>query len=233
MRGPHLLIILLIGLSSADGQDTEPQQPSSVESTPFKLSAGYELILRNPVKEGFTCEGRPYGYYADADNDCQIFHVCQPLILGPELQRTLTYSFFCPNQTVFDQKSLVCIFPGNDFDCQASISFAEQVNSEFGKVERTGRARQDVDQADETPVATNVDRKLVGGPNDAEIPADDNKVPEKDEIDKANSQRYDVYVDDVIGQPEVLFNGRKYIQSYLTDNNYERSHQIDSILYDE
>ena len=31
------------------------------------------------LKTTFSCDNRPYGYYADVDNDCKVFHVCQPI----------------------------------------------------------------------------------------------------------------------------------------------------------
>ena len=44
----------------------------------YVFSSGYEDIIGTP-SETFTCDGRGYGYYADVDNDCRIFHVCVPI----------------------------------------------------------------------------------------------------------------------------------------------------------
>lgn len=48
-----------------------------------------------------------YGYYADQDNDCQIFHVCLPLQqLYPDnftQPITFQFSFICPEYTRFSQ----------------------------------------------------------------------------------------------------------------------------------
>lgn len=35
--------------------------------------------IRSDITDNFSCAGRPYGYYADVENDCQIFHVCLPV----------------------------------------------------------------------------------------------------------------------------------------------------------
>ncbi len=69
------------------------------QSQAYRFSSGVELIVPD-LKEEFTCDGRDYGYYADIGNNCQVFHVCVP----PRQQ----FSFFCPNQTIFDQRLLVC-----------------------------------------------------------------------------------------------------------------------------
>ena len=37
---------------------------------------GTEPLVLN-LKSTFTCDDRPYGYYADVDN---VFHVCQPVV---------------------------------------------------------------------------------------------------------------------------------------------------------
>lgn len=44
----------------------------------FVFPADYEFIT-GQVVESFTCEGRPYGYYADVDNACRVFHICLPI----------------------------------------------------------------------------------------------------------------------------------------------------------
>ena len=44
-----------------------------------------------------------YGYYADVANDCQLFHVCYPILYPGGGQEMVKWSFICPNQTIFDQ----------------------------------------------------------------------------------------------------------------------------------
>jgi hypothetical protein len=50
------------------------------------------------IPEGltFSCENRPYGYYADPQTNCQAFHIC---LGGGDIK----WSFLCPNQTIFNQ----------------------------------------------------------------------------------------------------------------------------------
>ena len=46
----------------------------------YQLPADAETILSSvPISESFSCEGQPYGYYADTDNNCEIFHICLPV----------------------------------------------------------------------------------------------------------------------------------------------------------
>ena len=44
-----------------------------------------------------------YGYYADVVNDCQLFHVCYPVLYPGGGEEMVKWSFICPNQTIFDQ----------------------------------------------------------------------------------------------------------------------------------
>ena len=47
--------------------------------------------------------GRPYGYYADVANECQIFHICYPVVYADGEEEMFKWSFICPNGTIFDQ----------------------------------------------------------------------------------------------------------------------------------
>ena len=43
------------------------------------------------------------GYYADIANECQVFHICQPVTYADGETETFKWSMICPEQTVFDQ----------------------------------------------------------------------------------------------------------------------------------
>lgn len=45
----------------------------------YQLPADAVALVRNSVREVFSCQNRAFGYYADVANDCRIFHVCQPI----------------------------------------------------------------------------------------------------------------------------------------------------------
>ena len=52
------------------------------------------------------------GYYADAETECQAFHVCTADGAGGLAK----YSFLCPNGTIFNQGYFICDWWFN-FDC--------------------------------------------------------------------------------------------------------------------
>lgn len=101
----------------------------------YHFPIDYEFILQAPLVTSFSCEGRPYGYYADQENNCQIFHVCFPEVndLG-ETVRYHQWSFICGNATIFSQQSLSCTSPEDAFPCDQADTLYELVNSEFGVI---------------------------------------------------------------------------------------------------
>ncbi|XP_040572558.1 uncharacterized protein [Lepeophtheirus salmonis] len=108
-------------------------QVISQSPTAYELPTDAEAILAAPLSTSFTCDGQPYGYYADVDNNCQVFHVCLPIEdnLG-QIIETAQYSFICGNTTVFDQNTLTCNYPENSIACLDSPSLYGAV--EFGKI---------------------------------------------------------------------------------------------------
>lgn len=100
------------------------------------LPADSSSIRENIVDE-FTCDARPYGYYADVANECQIFHICYPVTYADGEEEMFKWSFICPNGTIFDQSSLVCSFPLDALPCEEAPNFFEgpdSINSRFGEV---------------------------------------------------------------------------------------------------
>lgn len=127
-----------------------PPAPQPDGPSVFVLPDGANIIV-GQIREGFTCEGKIYGYYADINNDCKIFHVCVPVLdaEGQPSQPALIFSFFCNNGTLFNQENLVCDHAEN-VDCSQSETFYS-VNQEFGKIpEQSGRSAP---QAPPAPVA--------------------------------------------------------------------------------
>ncbi|KAL7637570.1 UNVERIFIED_CONTAM: hypothetical protein RMT77_012298 [Armadillidium vulgare] len=102
----------------------------------YQLTDGAESILRaRSFSQSFSCENLPYGYYADVDNNCEIFHICLPVVddVGALIE-TAHFSFICPNQTVFSQDNLVCATEDSAFPCSEARSLYEISNSGFGVV---------------------------------------------------------------------------------------------------
>lgn len=101
---------------------------------PSVLPGGSDEILEKPYKDSFSCEGQGYGYYADVDNNCQVFHICLPIEDNEgKVTEYAKWSFVCGNGTVFDQQSLTCNHKDDAFPCAESPSLFGAV--EFGKVD--------------------------------------------------------------------------------------------------
>ncbi|XP_023232244.1 uncharacterized protein LOC111632107 [Centruroides sculpturatus] len=101
-----------------------------VKRAAYELPDGAELIVGS-IKTSFSCNGLGYGYYADVDNNCQIFHVCNPIEHPDGTQEVEQYSFFCGNQTVFNQGSLTCADPDFAVPCNQAQSFFD-LNNRIG-----------------------------------------------------------------------------------------------------
>uniref|UniRef100_T1J0R2 Chitin-binding type-2 domain-containing protein n=1 Tax=Strigamia maritima TaxID=126957 RepID=T1J0R2_STRMM len=106
------------------------------QASSYNLPADAELIV-GAIKSTFSCAGRIYGYYADTDNNCQVFHICVHHS-DPEngVDETVQYSFFCGNQTVFDQANLVCTNFDDATPCSQAQSLYDEVNRNFGITDR-------------------------------------------------------------------------------------------------
>ncbi|ERL88910.1 U-scoloptoxin(01)-Cw1a [Dendroctonus ponderosae] len=96
--------------------------------------------IRNDISDSFSCEGRSYGYYADVENDCQLFHVCLPMKYQDGRTQMFRWSFICPEETVFNQELFTCTRSDESIiDCAESPRFYD-LNRNFGsaEVEATG-----------------------------------------------------------------------------------------------
>ncbi|XP_050686363.1 U-scoloptoxin(01)-Cw1a-like [Eriocheir sinensis] len=102
----------------------------------YVFPADYDLITGQVVQQ-FACEGRPYGYYADVDNACRVFHICLPIQDNEgQVVQTAHFSFICGNQTVFDQETLTCNHPEYAFPCDQAPSLYDSRNALFGQVDQ-------------------------------------------------------------------------------------------------
>nr|CAD7257184.1 unnamed protein product [Timema shepardi] len=91
--------------------------------------------IRADITDTFSCEGRTYGYYADTDNGCQLFHVCLPVVLSSGKEQTYKWSFICPEETIFNQESFTCARPEDSVACEESPQYYS-LNDNFGKTDR-------------------------------------------------------------------------------------------------
>ncbi|XP_071553291.1 uncharacterized protein [Temnothorax nylanderi] len=144
MTREKLVAALLLGLLAI--ALSLPQQPKSKRPTPvFKQSKTGALLLpdnatliRENIVDTFSCKDRIYGYYADMENECQVFHVCMPQTRG-----SIRWSFICPAETVFNQATFVCTQTESSIPCEESEKYYS-LNEEIGKeVEEEEEADQD------------------------------------------------------------------------------------------
>ncbi|XP_029052307.2 uncharacterized protein DDB_G0283357-like isoform X2 [Osmia bicornis bicornis] len=77
----------------------------------------------------FSCRNKIVGsYYADAETDCQVFHVC--VSVSGTVQ---DYKFLCPNDTAFDQESQTCA-DWYDVDCEAATLYYASDNFDLYRI---------------------------------------------------------------------------------------------------
>lgn len=72
--------------------------------------------IRADITDRFNCDGRLYGYYADIENDCQIFHVCLPVTFPDGKENVFRWSFICPENTLFSQVKKINILAKSIFN---------------------------------------------------------------------------------------------------------------------
>ncbi|KAK8729980.1 hypothetical protein OTU49_008418 [Cherax quadricarinatus] len=91
--------------------------------------------IRRNIVDTFRCDGRVYGYYADQDNECQIFHICVPMEqLFPDLYDAhdiYQFSFICPAYTIFTQDAMVCAWVDMAFPCSEAHLLYDRNNHFF------------------------------------------------------------------------------------------------------
>ncbi|EFX89836.1 hypothetical protein DAPPUDRAFT_94585 [Daphnia pulex] len=84
------------------------------KSIPGVAGRDYPILSAVVRPTSFSCNGRKDGgYYADVESSCQVYHVCA-------LDKT--FSFLCPNGTIFDQRVFVCRWWHN-VDCASSANY--------------------------------------------------------------------------------------------------------------
>merc|ERR1719378_1112371 len=81
MHSPTKHLLLLASLASlAATQDYEAEyeeDPNAIEGLPASAAD----LLDAPYDYGFNCDQQDagYGYYADVNNGCKVFHICVPI----------------------------------------------------------------------------------------------------------------------------------------------------------
>jgi len=105
---------------------------NDLEEQPLGLPSNSTSIRANIV-DTFDCTGKVYGYYADVDNDCQVFHVCLPQTFADGSEKMFKWSFICGEDTIFNQESLTCARAEDAVPCQEAPALYS-LNDNFGKI---------------------------------------------------------------------------------------------------
>lgn len=95
----------------------------SPQASLLGLSASADQIIERTIDVEFSCANRKMGYYADINNDCKIFHICNPTSQADGELAVMQYSFFCPNGTQFQQSTLTCVTYNNAIPCEDSVMY--------------------------------------------------------------------------------------------------------------
>ncbi|KAK0166201.1 hypothetical protein PV328_004642 [Microctonus aethiopoides] len=129
IRQFFIAFIGMIAIVLINSQQHKSHRPTPVfrESITQLTLPNNATAIRDNIIDNFSCENRIYGYYADIDNECQIFHVCLPQNRG-----SIRWSFICPAETVFNQETFVCTRTNNSIPCEESEKYYI-LNEEFGK----------------------------------------------------------------------------------------------------
>ncbi|XP_066582891.1 uncharacterized protein [Prorops nasuta] len=98
----------------------QEKESASVHLTDIRSNVPGEPGMDYPTyrilpQTDFTCQGRARGYYADEEAACQVFHVCDGILLS---------SFLCPIGSIFSQKLLTCDW-WSKVDCTSSSRYVQ------------------------------------------------------------------------------------------------------------
>merc|ERR1739848_523879 len=118
-----------------------------LESVPGTPGEDYPILAEVP-ETAFGCEGQVEGgYYADAETECQAFHVCTADGQGGLSK----YSFLCPNGTIFNQAYFICDWWFN-FDCAEAEGLYGR-NDEIAAEQQANSVQADASDIDESYAA--------------------------------------------------------------------------------
>lgn len=91
-----------MGASNSSSSTSESHGSSQHVLSTLSLPSNATSI-RPDITDNFTCKDKIYGYYADVENECQVFHVCLPVTYPDGKAKTFRWSFVCPEETIFSQ----------------------------------------------------------------------------------------------------------------------------------
>nr|NP_001246598.1 uncharacterized protein Dmel_CG12009, isoform B [Drosophila melanogaster]AFH04269.1 uncharacterized protein Dmel_CG12009, isoform B [Drosophila melanogaster] len=136
--------------------------------------------IRSDITDNFSCVNKTYGYYADVENDCQIFHVCLPVTYADGRENTFRWSFICPEETIFSQESFTCMRREDmTIECEDSSRYYE-LNGNFG-----GPAEE---ESKPTPVESEEPEKEESEPEPEPVESEP-EIPAEPEVQTAKPMK--------------------------------------------
>eukprot|EP00091_Calanus_sinicus_P007022 TRINITY_DN1788_c0_g1_i2.p1 TRINITY_DN1788_c0_g1~~TRINITY_DN1788_c0_g1_i2.p1 ORF type:complete len:108 (-),score=43.68 TRINITY_DN1788_c0_g1_i2:72-395(-) len=95
------ILLLIPALVHCQDYDEYEVDPNAIEGLPASAAD----LLDAPYDDGFNCDQQDagYGYYADVNNACKVFHICNPVYDNDGVvERMDKYSLCLWRRTVVD-----------------------------------------------------------------------------------------------------------------------------------
>jgi len=145
----------------AQGQHNPVHEAHSINSESpqagfLGLSSGATQRVSKDIVTTFTCQGKKYGYYADIDNNCHIYHVCHPSKTEFGVDRFTHYSFFCNDGTIFDQENTICVPETNEMRTKC-----KQSHLHWSTIERKFAEQPPVVEVEEKVIPSTFQQPIV------------------------------------------------------------------------
>ncbi|XP_063708632.1 uncharacterized protein LOC134837196 [Culicoides brevitarsis] len=149
-----------------DGMEQQQQQQQQEPNKSMLDLPANATSIRENISDGFSCKNKSNGYYADPENDCQIFHVCHNVDYGMTRRgrKMMVYrwSFICPEDTVFDQNQYTCVrTTDSSIECADSPQYYPEpdASQEENQMESSSRSPMPANQP-----ATSTSKTLLSPP---------------------------------------------------------------------
>jgi len=139
MKFALLLLGAIVILSVVSARSLRKKRQSGV----YLLPDGVELYLSAPLSSNFRCSDA--GYYADIDNNCEIFHICDVQTTTEGIREVRQYSFACGNATMFNQMTLTCATPEESIPCSAAPQYYS-INERLGREDIPFHTEEDLNE---------------------------------------------------------------------------------------
>ena len=190
-----------------------------VTGAAYQLPDGHDTVLRSVLQTTFSCDSRRYGFYADVANQCQVFHVCVPILnqFGSTIE-TAQYSFVCGNRTIFDQQSLHCAHEAEAFPCEQSETLYDFVNTRIGEIV-DGEFRNFRDENFIENTNAGLGKEIFSSGKNFARNFEDLSVPNSNS-DFVDSQTYTIEEEPVIFSVDAVAN-QAFVEGVRVDNDQE------------